>query len=199
MDLLAFLPCSERAQPRAYDFALAHLRPSPGSRFLDIGCGGGKGAAYLVQQVPEARAIGVDISDAVLQRAQAHRASGEPRLLCVHAPAQHLPLADGAFDAVTTVMTFHHLRDAERAVREVYRVLRPGGAFVIADVDRGHWMGPFFEAMEHVLFDRGTRARTTDEYRRLLEGSGFRQVRVLRREGRKRSFIFWVIGRKETR
>jgi len=38
------------------------------------------------------------------------------------------------------VMTFHHLREAERVVQEVYRVLRPGSAFVIADVDRGHWI-----------------------------------------------------------
>jgi len=196
MDLLAFLPCWERAQPRAYDFVLEQLRPGPGSRFLDIGCGGGKGAAYLVQQVPDARAVGVDISDTVLRKAQAGRAGAEPRLLCLHAPAQRLPLADGAFDAATTVMTFHHLRDAEQVVREVYRVLRPGGAFVIADVDRGHWMGPLFEGMEHLLFDRGTRARTADEYRELMEEAGFRQVRILRREGKKRSFIFWVAGEK---
>lgn len=196
MKFPAILPCSERAQPSAYDFALAHLRPAPGSRFLDIGCGGGKGAAYLVERVPGSSAIGVDVSDKVLRRAQAGRAGAEPRLLCLHAPAQYLPLADDVFDVATTVMTFHHLRDAKRVVREVYRVLRPGGTFVIADVDRSHWMGLFFEAMEHVLFDRGTRARTGGAYRRLLEGAGFRRVRILRREGKERSFIFWVLGEK---
>lgn len=196
MKLPAILPCSERAQPRAYDFALEQVQPAPGSRFLDIGCGGGKGAAYLVQRVSGSSAIGVDISDRVLRRAQAGRAGAEPRLLCLHAPAQHLPLSDGAFDVATTVMTFHHLQDAERVAREVYRVLRPGGRFVIADVDRGHWMGPLFEVVEHLLFDRGTRARTAEGYRRLLEGAGFRHVRVLRREGKERSFIFWVVGEK---
>ncbi len=196
MRLPAFLPCSERAQPRAYDFILAQLRPAPGSRLLDIGCGGGKGAAYMVQRVPQSCGVGVDISAQVLQEAHRRHAAAIPCLLCLHAPAQRLPLADGSFDLVTTVMTFHHLREAERVVAEVYRVLRPGGAFVIADVDRAHWMGPVFELVEHLVFDRGTRARTGEAYRRLLVRAGFRQVRILRREGRARSFIFWVVGRK---
>ena len=119
-------------QPKAE--LVSHL-PS-GARVLDLGCGPGLESADL--HVRSLRPVGVDGSREMLRRARARC----PQAHFVHADMLSLPLADGSVDgAWASASLFHVAReDVGEALAEVYRVLRPGGAFY-SSVSRGEGEG----------------------------------------------------------
>jgi SAM-dependent methyltransferase len=100
----------------------------PKGRLLDVGCGTG----VFLEAMPAAsyECVGVDVSEAMVDHA---RARG---LDVTKAPADELPFETGSFDLVTCVAVLHHLIDpdlVDRSVREMARVVRPGGAVMIWD------------------------------------------------------------------
>jgi SAM-dependent methyltransferase len=105
--------------------AVAEVRPS---RVLDAGCGTG-GWTTLVA-APEV--VGVDSSEAAVEAARARGA--DARL----ADIEELPFEDGSFDVVICNATLYHLRDLDAGLRELARVLRPGGRFVGGYTVPGH-------------------------------------------------------------
>lgn len=114
-----------RAVVRAH---LEHLRAKTGPRLLDVGCGTGFViglARDLFEQID-----GVDITQAMLDRVDV--SGGHVR---VHrSVAEKTPFADATFDAATAYSFIHHLTDYALVLKEVHRVLKPGGAFYI-DLD----------------------------------------------------------------
>jgi len=107
---------------------LAHLRPLDGARMLEIGCGRGGFAAKLAETTAAARVCGVDFSRTAVAMAARHgRAGGHPQLAFAVGDILTIPYRDGAFDAVVSCETVEHVADPARAVRELARVLRPGG------------------------------------------------------------------------
>lgn len=98
----------------------------PGDRYLDISCG----RAYLprLAQAAGVQAHGLDLSHAALKGGRDH--GGVANL--VTGNSQELPYADGSFDAVSNIGSLEHYVDLYTAVREMTRVLKPGGrAFVL--------------------------------------------------------------------
>ncbi len=119
--------------PRTYDAAmhLGHmasyreaLRYSYGRRVLDLGCGAGYGAFFLAGY-GASRVTAVDISGVAL--AYARRAYRHPSLGYVHTDAEHLPFAERAFDFVFSSQVIEHVRDVEKFMQAVKRLLAPGG------------------------------------------------------------------------
>jgi ubiquinone/menaquinone biosynthesis C-methylase UbiE len=103
-------------------------------KLLDIGCGTGRTLHQLSRTHPELRLSGVDLSPAYIRLARRRLAEVGELTLAVD-NAEQLPWADATFDAVTSVYMFHELpRNARRnTVREMFRVLRPGGLVVLED------------------------------------------------------------------
>jgi demethylmenaquinone methyltransferase/2-methoxy-6-polyprenyl-1,4-benzoquinol methylase len=96
-------------------------------RLLDVGGGTGRVARALVGQAR--RVIVVDPSTGMLRHA-----AGKG-LASVCAPGEELPFASGTFDRIIMVDTFHHVADQAHTVRELWRLLRPGGRLVIVEPD----------------------------------------------------------------
>jgi len=102
-------------------------------RLLDLGCGTGRLLEDLRRRLPEAELVGVDPSEGMLAVAR-QRLTGEPGVRLEVATAARLPLPDASVDVVTTTMSFHHWEEQDASLREVVRVLAPGGRLLIADV-----------------------------------------------------------------
>jgi ubiquinone/menaquinone biosynthesis C-methylase UbiE len=103
-------------------------------RLLDVGCGTGRTLHQLARAFPRMRLHGTDLSPAYIKLARKRLLEVDEVTLAVE-NAEALPWADGTFDIVTSVYMFHELpRNARRnAVREMFRVLRPGGLVVLED------------------------------------------------------------------
>jgi ubiquinone/menaquinone biosynthesis C-methylase UbiE len=103
-------------------------------RLLDIACGTGRTLHQMARTHPQMRLHGVDLSPAYVRMARRRLADVDELTLAVE-NAESLPWADATFDIVTSVYLFHELpRNARRnVVREMLRVVRPGGLVVIED------------------------------------------------------------------
>lgn len=120
------------AQPvwRTHGGALADLcELRAGARVVDLGCGPGESAFGMIDLVPGIEVVGVDVSATMIAIAGLRRRFDRagPSTTFVRADAMHLPFDDASFDAATGHSFLYLVPDAARVMREVARVLRPGG------------------------------------------------------------------------
>jgi SAM-dependent methyltransferase len=94
-------------------------------RVLDVGCGEGQ----IARKVASAGAVAVGIDPTKAQIVEAHARGGGP--VYAQADADHLPVADGAFDAVVMCLVIEHLDPFEPSIHEMARVLAPGGILLL--------------------------------------------------------------------
>jgi ubiquinone/menaquinone biosynthesis C-methylase UbiE len=102
-----------------------------GKKVLEVSCGHGGGASYLTRALKPASYTGLDFNSAAIEFCQ--KRHNLPGLDFVQGDAQNLPFPDESFDAVINVEASHIYPDFGRFVREVARVLRPGGHFLHSD------------------------------------------------------------------
>ncbi|MDR3634230.1 MAG: class I SAM-dependent methyltransferase [Isosphaeraceae bacterium] len=109
----------------------ARLAPAPRA-LLDVGCGTGSTLALFAAQYPAVALCGVDPAAEMLRVAQT-RLGDNPRVRLLNAGAERLPFDDHAFDLVVSSNSFHHWADQGAGIREIGRVLAPGGHLVMTD------------------------------------------------------------------
>lgn len=150
-----------------------HL-PAASARVLDIGCGAGHLAFALAPHVKQVTAA--DPSPGMLATVQhAARARGLHNIDTVRAQADALPFDDAHFCAVVTRYSAHHWTALEASLREMYRVIKPGGWLMVIDIlgDEDALVDTHLQAME-LLRDRShVRNRSASQWRRLLAEAGF--------------------------
>ncbi len=166
----------EEVPRRMWELAAAALGRTP-ERVLELGCGTGNATRFFERYLPEdGRLVGLDSSERMLAAAREKLSRTE----LVRGDARELSFSDGEFDAVFAVYVIHHIPGADRprALAEAARVLRSGGALVLATSSHAqissHPLGKFFPR-----FPELDRARFPDlpELFRLLESAGFRELR----------------------
>ncbi len=124
----------------------AHIQD--GERVLDVGCGTATLLIAAKSRYPTAQMVGVDTDRRVLQIARKKLAQHQVEVEVVQAGAEHLPFQPSSFDVVMSSLVFHHLPTEikQRAMQEIYRVLKPGGRFLLADLGKpeGVLLSTFF-------------------------------------------------------
>jgi ubiquinone/menaquinone biosynthesis C-methylase UbiE len=111
------------------------LAAQAGERIVDVGCGPGFYCAELADEVGAAGSIvGVDGSAAMLALAE-RRCAAFPNVELREGDALAIPAEDGSFDAALSVQVQEYVPDIEASLRELRRVLRPGGRVLIYDID----------------------------------------------------------------
>ncbi len=98
-----------------------------GARVLDLGIGPGVSGIEMARVQPGSRYIGLDLSGEMLRRARKNVSASGVRVPLVRADAARLPFPDAAFDAATAHSFLYLLPDANAALAEVHRVVKPGG------------------------------------------------------------------------
>jgi ubiquinone/menaquinone biosynthesis C-methylase UbiE len=117
--------------------AVNQALPSPG-RLLDVGCGTGQLLRRAAASFPDAHLVGVDPAGEMVQRARTSAVGVGASF--VQGAAEALPFDDANFDLVVSSMSFHHWADQQEGLREVSRVLVPGGLLALADALALGWM-----------------------------------------------------------
>ncbi len=116
---------------------LSALSVRSGSHVLDVGSGPGHQAYELAAVVGAGGTVtGVDCADSALDIAR-RRCAGLPNVTFDLGEASKLPFPDATFDAAMSSQTFEYLEDVPAALREMHRVLKPGGRVLIHDTDWG--------------------------------------------------------------
>jgi demethylmenaquinone methyltransferase/2-methoxy-6-polyprenyl-1,4-benzoquinol methylase len=112
-----------------------HILVRPDARILDLCCGTGDMAFALQRQAGKssAKIVGADFSHAMLQRAVLKSADRAPAPEWIEADALNLPFPESHFDLVTSAFGFRNLADYDGGLREITRILRPGGECGILD------------------------------------------------------------------
>jgi SAM-dependent methyltransferase len=108
----------------------------PGERVVDIGCGAGLDSLIAARMVgPEGRVMGVDMTRAMLEKARASaRGAGMENVSFREGYGEELPVPDGWADVVISNGVLNLMPDKMTALREMARVLRPGGRLQIGDI-----------------------------------------------------------------
>ncbi len=123
---------SQRTARREWAMLVPHLRP--GMELVDCGCGPGSITTGLAELVAPGRAVGVDLEPRQLETARGLAAErGADNLRFEQASIYELPFPDASFDVATAHFVIEHVREPLRALREMRRVLRPGGIAAIKD------------------------------------------------------------------
>lgn len=109
--------------------AFERLEIAAGDSYLDIGCGNGYSVRWAARIDPSVKATGLDLSAQMVSRARA-QSTTLSNTRFIHAPFPLDILKDEAFDAIFSMEVFYYLPDLSVGLREVRRLLKPGGRFV---------------------------------------------------------------------
>ncbi len=172
-----------RTASNSADFFLPHLRP--GMNVLDCGCGSGTITTGLAEVVSPGEVVGVDHEPVQVEQARALAAErGVDNVRFETADVFALPFADGTFDAAFAHAVLMHVGDRVAALREMRRVVRPGGVVAIKDL-RGEdqimepstpLLREFFDLLDRVRAHHGVPQSSPQLYRALMRESGLTDV-----------------------
>jgi len=173
LDAADRLPGAAALRSHSYDL----LGAAPGTRVVDVGCGGGRAVAELAGR--GVRATGLDPDERMVAAARARWPGTDVRL----GDAYALPLPDASADGYRADKVFHELTEPERALAEARRVLAPGGRIVLVGQDWDTLVvdsddPALTRALVHARADRVTAPRAARAYRTLLLGAGFTAATV---------------------
>lgn len=158
----------DRVQRAVLDLVTRRTEDRAPESILDVGCGTGRFLRKAAQRWPAARLVGVDPSQGMIEVARRLT----PGATLHMASAESLPLPDASVDMAVTTMSFHHWKDRAAGVREIARVLRPGGQFCLADAGLPALVARLLHHMQGNSFA---------QWRALLESAGLTVMAQKRR------------------
>jgi ubiquinone/menaquinone biosynthesis C-methylase UbiE len=156
---------------------LAALELQPSDRLLDVGCGTGAAVRKAAATVSEA--VGLDLSPRMIEQARRLAASLD-NVEFELGDAEQLPFTDGAFTAVLCSTSIHHYPQPEKAVREMARVLAPGGRVAIGDSNPEHLIVRLIDRRFKRNEPGHLGFRRPDEIAGFLDQAGFAEISLHR-------------------
>jgi ubiquinone/menaquinone biosynthesis C-methylase UbiE len=173
----AYAALVNKASGPARDPLIEVLGPVATDKVLDVGCGSGQFAVAIAPLV--AQVTGADLTPAMLDEARAHQAkAGVANVAWLQADSTALPVADAAFDIVTSRSMLHHAADPAATLAEMRRACAPGGRIAVLDLTPAADKSPAFDAIELLRDPSHARTLTVDELRALGAELGLEEVEV---------------------
>lgn len=162
------------------DWGLAHVSVNERDTILDVGCGGGRTVSKLAAKATQGKVYGADFSEAsvVVSKKTNVRGIEMGRVEIRQASVSQMPFPDGMFDLVTAVETHFWWPELPGDMREVFRVVKPGGKLVvIAEVYRGAKAIVSKIAEKYALLS-GMKMLSVEEHRELFANAGFSDIQI---------------------
>ncbi|WP_036488706.1 class I SAM-dependent methyltransferase [Myxosarcina sp. GI1] len=154
-------------------FLQAWVQISPHETVLDIACGTGELERLLLQQNPQQRITGVDLSEEMLKVAR-QKLSEYSQVSWKAASASELPLCNSCFDVVICANSFHYFEDPQGSLKEIQRVLKPNGRVIILDWCKDYWGVRILDLILKVVDRAHQQSYTQNEFHNLLTTAGFK-------------------------
>ncbi len=128
-----------RGHARCADWGMDQLKDVSAKTILDCGCGGGRNIAALLSRFPDSVAWGLDYSEISVEKTRKVNAKtiADGRCIVQKGDVAALPFAESSFDLVTAFETVYFWPGLESCFRQVFRVLNPGGSFLILNESDG--------------------------------------------------------------
>ncbi len=159
--------------------AFAHLKP--GEVVVDLGCGGGLDVLLAAPKVgPTGRAIGIDMTPSMIERAQANAARQGLANVEFHlGTIDRMPLDDATVDCLVSNCVINLAPDKGAVFRDMYRVLKPGGRVAVSDIALKQPLPKALAESVAAYVGCVAGAITIAEYERLLREAGFSAVQIV--------------------
>ena len=159
--------------------ATAHLKP--GEVVVDLGSGGGLDVFLAAQKVgPTGKAIGIDMTPEMIERAHANAKSGGfTNVEFYQSTIDKLPLPDGSVDCVISNCVLNLAPDKPAVFREIYRVLKPGGRLAVSDIALKAELPAAVASSLAAYVGCIAGAIRIEDYRRGLLDAGFKYVEIV--------------------
>jgi len=161
--------------------AINYAKAQPGEVCVDLGSGRGNDVIRMAEAVGESgRAIGIDISEGMIAKANANKAKFEVNNAeFIRAELEKLPLENDSVDLVISNCTLNHSIDKQAVWNEIYRILKVGGRFVISDIYAVKEIADEYKNDPVAIAECWAGADTKDIYLQTLKKAGFHQIRIL--------------------
>jgi ubiquinone/menaquinone biosynthesis C-methylase UbiE len=182
-----FLWLMNRSHSSLTDWGLKHAVIAKDFTILEVGCGGGRTIEKLARLATEGRIYGVDYADGSVAASRAKNAGliQAGRVEIQQASVSRLPFPDGMFHLVTAIETQYYWPDLAADMREVLRVLRPGGTLVI--IAESYKNGKNDAVVGPVMKLLQSTPMSVEDQRELFSKAGYRDVQIF--EERKKGWI----------
>ena len=160
------------------DWGLSHIQVAGNDKILDVGCGGGRTILKLAGMAPEGSVVGIDYSeDAVAVSRRTNRKLIEAgRVDIRRGIVSSLPFLDDVFDLVTAVETHYFWPDLVDDLREVKRVLKPGG--IVAVIGEGYKNEKYDARNQRWGEQHGIAFHSVGEFDQLLAAAGYSGIEI---------------------
>lgn len=144
--------------------------------FLDVGCGTGWAVGEVARLAGnKGWFYGVDLSPKMIEKAT-DNFKGKDIFHFMQANAESIPLKDNFFDVIICTNSFHHYPKPDKALNEMYRLLKSGGKLYILDPTADSWIAKLADKIIKIVEPEHVKLYSTEEFRQLFENAGLRYI-----------------------
>ena len=162
------------------EWGFTHIEIRNDYRCLDIGCGGGANVKKLLVKTPYGKVIGIDYSEvSVIKSSKINKAEIENKHCeILQGNVMKLPFRKETFDIITAFETIYFWPDINEAFKQVYRVLKGSGTFMICNESNGE--NSKDEKWTKII--QGMKIYNSGQVKKSLEGAGFTDIKIHKNE-----------------
>jgi len=152
--------------------SLLHIQPNV--HFLDIGCGTGWAVGQAASLVDgKGLFYGVDLSPKMIEKAKCYFI-GKDNFRFLRANSESIPLEDNFFDIIISTNSFHHYLHPDKALKEIYRLLKSGGKLYLLDPLADLWFVKYIDVIKKWTEPEHVKVYSTKEFQQLFEQAGLK-------------------------